>query len=197
MKRNGIAKDLFVFLVAGVLLAFVVELCLWDPERTHRTIVNESDCTVVDMDSIETVNCTLDHGAYTPQGEDPQMLIKLDGGPVAGVHMHLSEPLSGNMMTQLFYPDENGILSQSDSVSSPVNQGDTDIYYSIPEHAYPFIRIDLDDPLKIDQIRTSRHGFTSVVTVSVLPRPIRPVIVICAVLIVGLLFKRRIIHVEV
>jgi len=117
---------------------------------------------VVDAKSIFNNNYILTTSGYqkndncfTQIADDPQFYINEINEPIKSIELSLQSSSSDNPYIVLYYPDENGVLTESQTAILKYYPEQQKAFGEIPLNTYPFIRIDIDADFIVYDIKIS------------------------------------------
>ena|GEM_PF-512214 len=102
----------------------------------------------------ETTGYVVQNDTYTPVNDDPQIRFEFDNELISGIKVVFSAPLKNETHTQVYF-DDNGVLSEPQSVIIIASKGATEIFFEIPVAEYNIIRIDIDGVVSIKNVYIS------------------------------------------
>lgn len=143
-------------ILLSLLAALLVELAyLVMPPETFYRASQQSDAVSIWNEDIKLVNCSIVDGKVVPSDNDPQIYLYNLNGEIANILITLGEETTGTINYQLFYPDEQGDVSQENSIVLQVPEGQKQIYFEFPQGEYSFLRLDVDGIFPVEDITAS------------------------------------------
>ncbi len=143
-------------ILLSLLAALLVELAyLVMPPETFYRASQQSDAVSIWNEDIKLVNCSIVDGKVVPSDNDPQIYLYNLNGEIANILITLGEETTGTINYQLFYPDEQGDVSQENSMTLMVPEGQKQIVFELPSGEYSFLRLDVDGVFPVEDITAS------------------------------------------
>ncbi len=143
-------------ILLSLLAALLVELAyLVMPPETFYRASQQNDAISIWNEDIKLVNCSIVDGKVVPSDNDPQIYLYSLNGEVANILITLGEETTGTINYQLFYPDEQGDVSQENSMTLMVPEGQKQIVFELPSGEYSFLRLDVDGVFPVEDITAS------------------------------------------
>lgn len=143
-------------ILLSLLAALLVELAyLVMPPETFYRASQQSDAVSIWNEDIKLVNCSVVDGKVVPSDNDPQIYLYNLNGEIANILITLGEETTGTINYQLFYPDEQGDISQENSMTLMVPEGQKQIVFELPSGEYSFLRLDVDGVFPVEDITAS------------------------------------------
>lgn len=151
MKR----KAQVIYIIILLALAVLIEVRLAHLESRYSIWeMPEGSYSVLNGDySISTSDYEIDGAHYHATSVDPQIYVNELSDEVQTVGLDMSSESS--FTVQVYYPDENGVLSEGNSVIQRVNSGEAITFIYIPLGDYPFLRIDINGDFVLHDIQFS------------------------------------------
>ncbi len=153
-------KKCIAVLIAALIIALVMEVVIHqtNPPLIHYQF-NGPVQSELHTEDLTFKNARLQDGVFSTTSEDPQYYANFakNGQPrtISSVRISFSNPLAKSEHVQIFYPDELGRYSQYSSRLQHMQEGSTDVVVNIPAGIYPELRIDINQPFRLDSIQTS------------------------------------------
>ena len=143
-------------ILLSLLAALLVELAyLVMPPETFYRVSQQNDAVSIWNEDIKLVNCSIVDGKVVPSDNDPQIYLYNLNGEIANILITLGEETTGTTNYQLFYPDEQGDVSQENSMTLMVPEGQKQIVFELPSGEYSFLRLDVDGVFPVEDITAS------------------------------------------
>ncbi len=143
-------------ILLSLLAALLVELAyLVMPPETFYRASQQNDAVSIWNEDIKLVNCSIVDGKVVPSDNDPQIYLYNLNGEIANILITLGEETTGTTNYQLFYPDEQGDVSQENSMTLMVPEGQKQIVFELPSGEYSFLRLDVDGVFPVEDITAS------------------------------------------
>ena len=143
-------------ILLSLLAALLVELAyLVMPPETFYRASQQNDAVSIWNEDIKLVNCSIVDGKVVPSDNDPQIYLYNLNGEIANILITLGEETTGTINYQLFYPDEQGDVSQENSIVLQVPEGQKQIYFEFHQGEYSFLRLDVDGIFPVEDITAS------------------------------------------
>lgn len=98
----------------------------------------------------------IDGNYYVNQSADPQIYISPDNPSATNdVTVKFAEPLEQQMSVQLFAEHDNCDCVEAHIYAKTVKKGATEVFFTLPDNVYTFIRLDINGSFRLDSITAS------------------------------------------
>ena len=143
-------------ILLSLLAALLVELAylVMPPETLYQTF-RQNEAISVWNEDVTLVHCGIIDGKVVPSDNDPQIYLYSLNGEIANILITLQEETVGTTNYQLFYPDEQGDISQENSIVLQIPEGRKQVSFELPLGEYSFLRLDVDDVFPVEDITVS------------------------------------------
>lgn len=142
---------LFSFIAAMLIEVFYLLV----PFGTVYRAAQQDDAVSIWNGNAVYVNCSMEDGKVVPTDNDPQIYLYGLQGEISNFFITLEEETSSTVNYELFYPDEQGNLSQQNSIAIDVPDGQKEIYFELPQAEYSFLRLDVNGVFPVADITVS------------------------------------------
>lgn len=148
-------KVQIIYIIILLAFAILIEVRLAYLESRYSILeMPEGSYSVLNGNySISTSDYEIDGDYYHAVSADPQIYINELSNEVQTIGLEMSAESS--FTAQVYYPDENGALSEEKSVVQTVNSGEAITCINIPLGNYPFLRIDINGDFILYDIQFS------------------------------------------
>lgn len=161
-------KKCIAAVVAAFILALLMEVAI---QHTNPPLFQyQFDGQVQNEFSLgdtELRDYTVEGNLITPTSGDPQILVRFadqtQASGVASVRLRFDVPLNDWGYIQFYFPDKDGLYSQSGSKTEYVQQGATELIADIPHLQYPELRIDINQSVALNSIQFSDSPATRLI----------------------------------
>lgn len=151
MKKKIQVIYIMVLLLLSVLLE--VRLAYLESRQSALEIPEGSYSVLYGDYTISTVDYEIDGNQYHATSVDPQIYVNGLSGTVQTIGLDMTT--ESDIAVQVYYPDENGALSEGNSRIQTVYSGENITIISIPPADYPFVRIDINGDFVLNDIQFS------------------------------------------
>ena len=143
-------------ILLSLLAALAVEIAylVAPPETLYQTF-RQNEAISVWNEDVTLVHCGIIDGKVVPSDNDPQIYLYSLNGEIANILITLQEETVGTTNYQLFYPDEQGDISQENSIVLQIPEGRKQVSFELPLGEYSFLRLDVDDVFPVEDITVS------------------------------------------
>lgn len=98
----------------------------------------------------------VDENYYVNQSIDPQIYITPDNDSVTNdVTVKFAEPLEKQTAIQLWVEHDNCECVEGHVYSKVVKKGATEVFFTVPDNVYTFMRLDINGSFRLDSITSS------------------------------------------
>ncbi len=158
--------------IAAILIAFVLALVMeFAVQATAPALYRyEFEGPVQNeftLDNLELVDYTVNGNHFSSTSGDPYLFLnfenKNDASAVSSIRFKFSKPLDDWGYLQFYFPNEQGVYSQTNSQSEYMKKGLTELVVNIPALTYPQLRVDINQDFDLESIQTSSVPATKIV----------------------------------
>lgn len=89
---------------------------------------------------------------YRPLNEDPQLSLSMFSADLYGIMIEFDEGLQDDTTIQVYFLDENNVLTESSSVLQIAQKGSHNVTIELPPDRYDFLRIDINGEFSLKGI---------------------------------------------
>jgi len=142
---------LFSFIAAMLIEVFYLLV----PFETVYRAAQQDDAVSIWNGNAVYVNCSMEDGKVVPSDNDPQIYFRGLEGEINNILITLREETTSTVNYQLFYPDEQGAVSDQSSMTLMVPEGQRQVSFELPPGEYSFLRLDVDGVFPVEDITVS------------------------------------------
>ncbi len=155
-RLQMLLRDSWRKILLSLIAALAVEIAyLAAPPEMFYQASQQNDAVSIWNEEVQLVHCSMVDGKVVPSDNDPQIYFRGLEGEINNILITLREETTGAVNYQLFYPDEQGAVSQESSMVLMIPEGRKQVSFELPPGEYSFLRLDVDGVFPVEDITVS------------------------------------------
>ena len=155
-RLQMLLRDSWRKILLSLIAALAVEIAyLAAPPETLYQVSQQNNAVSIWNEEVQLVHCSMVDGKVVPSDNDPQIYFRGLEGEINNILITLREETTGAVNYQLFYPDEQGAVSQESSMVLMIPEGRKQVSFELPPGEYSFLRLDVDGVFPVEDITVS------------------------------------------